>query len=354
VGNNGETLVADSSTTTGLRYNPQNALVNPVINGGMDVWQRGTSISVAASTNAYVADRWQTGCGANQAATISRQLVSDSTNLPNIQYGMRVQRNSGQTGTGFWGTVQSLETVNSIPFAGKAVTLSFYAKRGADYSANSNNLSVYLITGTGTDQNRLSGAYTGDVTTINANVVLTTSYQRFVITGTLPTNMTEMAVYVGVTPTGTAGANDWYEITGVQVDLGTYTASTAPSFRRSQGTIQGELAACQRYYWRSEKSSGYAAFPGYGFTYSTTRVDFTVHFPVQMRIAPTVLEFANLSYQDSNNNTGTYTSVNIDAYSTPLAVSIYGTVSGATANRFCRLIANNAVSATYIAFSAEL
>ena len=56
VGNNGDTLLADSSTSTGLRYNPQNALANPVINGGFDIWQRGTSILNPA--NSYTADRW--------------------------------------------------------------------------------------------------------------------------------------------------------------------------------------------------------------------------------------------------------------------------------------------------------
>jgi len=44
VGNNGESLVADSAATTGLRYQPtQAAGKNGVINGGFDNWQRGTS-----------------------------------------------------------------------------------------------------------------------------------------------------------------------------------------------------------------------------------------------------------------------------------------------------------------------
>ena len=98
VGSNGEQLVADSSASTGLRYNPPvGSLVNPVINGGMDNWQRSTSISVTASTTPYTADRWQVTNGASQALTVSRQATGDTTNLPNIQYCARVQRNSGQT-----------------------------------------------------------------------------------------------------------------------------------------------------------------------------------------------------------------------------------------------------------------
>ena len=143
VGSNGDTLVADSAATTGLRYTAGVGLTQPVINGGMDVWQRGTSISIAASNNGYTADRWQTYTGANQAITVSRQSVADSTNLPNIQYCIRYQRNSGQTGTGDLNIGQNIETANSIPLAGKTITLSFYARAGANYSPTSSILKLY-------------------------------------------------------------------------------------------------------------------------------------------------------------------------------------------------------------------
>jgi hypothetical protein len=86
VGNNGETLVADSSTSTGLRYSPANALGNPVLNSAFQVWQRGTSVAVSASTVVYTADRWEIIAGTSQATTVSRQVTGDTTNLPNIQY----------------------------------------------------------------------------------------------------------------------------------------------------------------------------------------------------------------------------------------------------------------------------
>jgi hypothetical protein len=250
VGSNGDTLVADSSTSTGLRYNTPISLANPTINGGMDIWQRGTSISVAAGAGyTYTADRWCMTSSANQATTISRQATGDTTNLPNIQYAMRFQRNSGQTGTAAIYHFSSFESINSIPFAGKTVTMSFYARAGANYSQTSNGLGAGVNTGTGTDQAFFS--MTGAAFALTTTVTLTTTWQRFVVTGTIAATATQLAPCFIFTPTGTAGANDYYEVTGVQIDLGTYTASTAPSFRRSQGTIQGELAACQRYYWRN-------------------------------------------------------------------------------------------------------
>jgi hypothetical protein len=305
-GTNGDTLVADSSATTGLRYNPQNALANPIINGGMDNWQRGTSFSLAASTGTtYVADRWATGTGANQACTISRQATGDTTNLPNIQYALRFQRNSGQTGTGGMSISTSLETVNTIPFAGRTITMSFYARKGANYSPGT--FSAYLITGTGTDQNRQSGGYTGDNTSITAAISLTTTWQRFVVTGTIPATATEMAPYLFFDWSGTAGAADYFDITGFQIDLGTYTASTAPAFRRSQGAIQGELAACQRYYYRSKAPSAYSQI-GVGPTppATTSIIYMNITTPVPMRGSVQSVDWGgNMGISDGVNvNTG--------------------------------------------------
>ena len=97
VGSNGDTLVADSAAATGLRYTAGVGLTQPVINGGMDVWQRGTSFSVSSGAgNVYTADRWQAYRGAT-GLTVSRQSTNDTTNLPFIQYCARVQRDSGNT-----------------------------------------------------------------------------------------------------------------------------------------------------------------------------------------------------------------------------------------------------------------
>jgi hypothetical protein len=213
----------------------------------MDVWQRGTSFSLAASASyTYLADRWCTVTGANQAVTVSRQTTSDTTNLPNIQHSLRYQRNSGQTGTAAFYLFQSFENFNTTPFIGKTVTISFYAKCGANFSPTSSAFVARINAGTGTDQpffGMTGAAVLGAGTTFNA----TTTWQRFAITISIASTYTQIAPFFTWNPTGTASTNDWLEVTGVQMDVGTYTASTAPTFRRSGGTIQGELAAAQRY-----------------------------------------------------------------------------------------------------------
>ena len=85
VGANGETIVADSSTSTGLRYTAGNVSDNPVLNSSMQVWQRGTSFTLASSAITYTADRWA-GYRAATGATVTRQATGDTTNLPFIQY----------------------------------------------------------------------------------------------------------------------------------------------------------------------------------------------------------------------------------------------------------------------------
>ena len=244
VGNNGESLVADSSTSTGLRYSAGNPITNPVLNSAMQIWQRGTTSSSITTTATYTADRWASVSGASTAMVVSRQATGDTTNLPNIQYCSRVQRTSGQTGTSVLYFAQSIENTNSIPFAGKTVTLSFYARKGANYSQATSIVSAYLQTGTGTDQNILNGGLTGAVNAIAQDATLTTTWQRFTYTGTIGATATQLGMFFAYTPVGTAGAADYFEITGVQIDIG----SVALPFRTNGGTFQGELAACQRYY----------------------------------------------------------------------------------------------------------
>jgi hypothetical protein len=275
---------------------------NAVINGGLQVWQRGTTGAGATGAGTgFVADRWQVGrTGFAAGSTFSRQTTSDTTNLPFIQYCARVQRDSGNTGTGLVLFTQSLESVNSIPLAGKSVTLSFYARKGANFSAASDLLKVELATGTGTDQNYFTAGYTGTVRPINTTTTLTATWQRFTFTGTVPTTATEIAVQLGFTPVGTAGAADYFEVTGVQVEAG----SIATPFQTATGTIQGELAACQRYYYRNTPIVGEGVLGGYarlgiGNATSTTGAAILVNLPVSMRVAPgSTLDSGNLYLSD--------------------------------------------------------
>jgi hypothetical protein len=320
---------------------------NAIINGGFDVWQRGTTSASITSTITYTADRWAAQSGASTAITVSRQATSDTTNLPTIQYCSRVQRTAGQTGTSFVQLSQSMESVNCVRFAGQAITVSFYARRGANYSAASNALSVLMLTGTGTDQQVLVG-YTGSVSAISSSATLTTTWQRFTFTATLATNTNEIGLDLYYTPVGTAGANDYFEVTGVQLELG-----TATTFARSGSGIQGEIAACQRYYWRFTGPGVYSAY-GFG-AYGTTTVGYILlDNPVTLRTAPTSLDYANLAVQLTDGATPVaLTNLVVDQNSLKNTTLQFTVGTAGTAFRPCRLLNNNN-AAGYVGLSAEL
>ena len=324
---------------------------NALINGGFDIWQRGTSVAVAAAAKTFTADRFWGARGTSVAgATVSRQSVSDTTNLPTIQYCARVQRDSGNTSTQYIALSQDIETANSIRFAGQSVTLTFYARKGANFSAASNALPVSVVTGTGTDQS-LSTGYTGQATAFSGTATLTTTWQRFTFTGTIAATATQIGIQPYYTPVGTAGANDYFEITGVQLELG----STATTFARTGGTIQGELAACQRYYYRVGGSSIYEPLSALGPAGSTTIADpIPVIPPVSLRVGATALDYSGIALTDSVNiySTGTWV---LSTYQSKNNLVVKYTHGSAvlTAYRPYYILANNNINA-YIGFSAEL
>jgi hypothetical protein len=324
---------------------------NRVLNSNFSVWQRGTSFTgtFASGTGTYTADRWLAYIGAG-ANTISRQVTGDTTNLPFIQYCTRVARDSGQTGTNVVYFANGFESVNSIPLAGKTVTLSFYARAGANYSSASNALLANVITGTGTDQNVISG-FTGGVNAISQTATLTTTWQRFTYSATLATTATQVAVRFDRTPVGTAGANDYYEITGVQLEAGTATASP---YAPNGATYQAELAACQRYYFRTTGTQAYTAVSQTGIAESTTVLRFNLLTPTRMRVKGASVDYSTLTASRDGLATGNAISaVVLSGYRGDDAIQVTATVTGATQYSPYVMYTNNDANA-YVGVSAEL
>jgi hypothetical protein len=353
VGANDTVLTADSSTATGLKWAAPSAGSsnvagkNAILNSNFSVWQRGTSFTLG-TTNTYTADRF---LAVRQATVtgmaVSRQATGDTTNLPFIQYCARVQRELGNTTANDLYFGQSFESVNSIPFAGKTVTVSFYARAGANYSPTSSILNAKLTTGTGTDQNVITGSYTGSTNAINQNATLTTTWQRFTYTATLATTATELSVWFTMTPTGTAGANDYYEITGLQLEV----AASASAYSPNTPTYQAELAACQRYYARFGGTEYNAIGTGVYVTATVCRI--FIPMPVFMRTAPTLSNSAVSNFgifNGSGNDQASGLSANsLDINSAALDITVTTRTAGNAG------ILNTRTNPTaFIAFSSEL
>jgi hypothetical protein len=279
-----ERLRIDSSGNTSSLFNQSFANSsyagkNVLINGAMDIWQRGTSFPSGVglgSTVVYSADRWHWYRGNN---AVGGTLTRQSAGLTNFQYCMRMQRNSGNTSTEALGLRYTAETADSVRFAGKQVTLSFWARKGANYSGSSNAFRASIATGTGTDQ--VVHSFTGFAYIVNQDVTLTDTWQRFTLTGTAASNITQIGLEMFHFPTGTAGANDYMEITGIQLEEG----SIATPFSRYAGGIQQELAACQRYYQVLGDNIYELIYGGYMTSGTTGYISFP--YPVTMRTTPT-------------------------------------------------------------------
>jgi hypothetical protein len=344
VGNNGETLVADSSTSTGLRY--QGTMAggkNAIINGGFDYWQRGTSGFTFGG--AYNADRWKFYMdGTGVTATITQQALTagsivgvDSPYC--FQWSVTVA-GSGATTNVLYSLVENVQT-----FAGQTTVLSFYAKSDATRTAVAPTVNQNFGSGG-------SGTVGATVTATTGNPTnLTTSWQRFSYTVALPsitgkTIGTGSHVEVNIKlPINTTQVT---QVVGAQLEVG----SVPTQFTRAGGTLQGELAACQRYYYRNSATANNTTM-GWGFASSSTNVMGIIQFPVMMRTAPTSIDFSTIQCNDSS----TGTAVSAVAFSGveygTLLATVNFTTSGMTTYRPTKIISNGS-TAGYLGFSAEL
>jgi hypothetical protein len=222
-------------------------------------------------------------------ASVSQQ----PSGLNGFLYCARVQRTAASSTTNSIFNGASFESnATVIPLRGKTLTFSFYARAGANYSATSSRLLHYWETGTGTDLAFTTPA-TGAVTTVTT-FTLTTSWQRFSVTlPVVPSTTTAARYFFEHVPVGTAGANDFYEITGMQLEEGTIPT---PFEQRPYGL---ELSLCQRYFVRLIDPSGSGVSNG-GTANGASRVN--VNLPVEMRILPTsVTASGTFSFWDGVN-----------------------------------------------------
>jgi hypothetical protein len=330
VGANGETLVADSSTSTGLRYQGSTAAGrNTLINGGMDIWQRGTS----GFTGGYAADRWfMTGSGGTLAASRSTDVPTN----PYFNYSFSMVGTSATNAQIY----QRIESANSTSLAGRTVTLSVWAKNSGGTTA----LSYVALYPTAVDN---WASATVDSTADLTATSWSSSWTRYSVTITVSASAVNgygIIFFRNGTETSTT------LLTGVQLELG----SVATNFSRAGATIQGELAACQRYYWRNTSDAQYGLLCAAGFVTSSTNAQLNLQNPVTMRTSATSIDFLNVLVQDANSVNYVPSSGGIDsATNTKFGTGFNFAVTGATTGRFARLLANNTTDA-YIGVSAEL
>jgi hypothetical protein len=347
VGNNGETLVADSSTSTGLRYQANFAAgKNKIINGDFNVWQRGTSITPSAGAVVYTADRFFVVLPSG--STVSRQTFTPGT-APVAGYEGQFYMNTVITANAQnYESGQRIE--NARTFAGQTVTFSFWAR--STVGAQTMNILLQQNFGTGGSPSAVVDGTLISSSTGNAQYTPTGTWTRYWFTYSMPsvsgkTFGTNNDSYLQVRPfqyTATT-TNTSIDIWGVQVEAG----SVATAFQTATGTIQGELAACQRYYQR-KTSVGNATLFGMGQASSTTQAYYSIPIPVSFRVAPSVAHSSAAGWTSSTGSAGgTIAAFQMSADSVSLQIS---GGSGLVAGNASALVGTS--GSAYLELSAEL
>jgi hypothetical protein len=325
---------------------------NVVLNSNFRIAQRGTSFA-SPTSGAYTLDRWLVAFdGTGATRTISQQTFTPGT-APVAGYEAANFIRCDQTVAGASNTFvdfrQRIEDVRT--FAGQTVTVSFWAKAAA-------NTTVTVLA----DQDFGSG---GSATVFNAlaanSWTVTTSWQRFTFSTTVASisgKTIGTSSFLSLTLRIAGGSTFTVDVFGVQLESG----SIATPFQTATGTLQGELAACQRYYQRYTQIGGTVGLLPVSPANTGTQVDVGFVPMTSFRVIPTSLETANIGifhWPDTTTYTsGTWAIANSAASSAlngfvPLIRYSHGS-SVFTASGTCVLVTTSASLQGFIGLSAEL
>ena len=272
---------------------------NIIINGAMQVAQRGTSAS-SVTASQYLCDRWEYETIGEETVTISQttdvpsgfsnsfkveittadsdviasdyavvKQVIEAQNLQHLKYGS----SDAETITLSFYVKSSVTGTYSVGLE-HGETASYYSQTYSISSANTWEKKTVTLTGnTATAINNDNGAGLHVNFALSAGTSYTTGSNG--VWGTATNWFANHAVNV----IGTANAT--FFITGVQLEVG---EQATPFEHRSYGE---ELALCQRYYHRISRGSGASSPVSVGF-HTGTQHRGLVHFTTAMRSSPTV------------------------------------------------------------------
>tara|TARA_R100000329_G_scaffold150525_1_gene143701 strand:+ start:61 stop:1203 length:1143 start_codon:yes stop_codon:yes gene_type:complete len=307
---------------------------NLIINGAMEVAQRGTSTT---THNTLCVDRFKCFHGGTDEAPTFAQVALTSSDTGPWAKGFRkaLQITNGNQ-TGGAGAADEVDLYHQIEAQNIAssgwdytssssyITLSYWVK-----SSVAQNFYGYMVTSDGTNKMYLweTGSLTANTWTKITKKIPGASGLQFD-----SDNGVGLGINFGpfwgsdyTTSNATLGSwGDWagtarnvdntttwyttndatFAITGVQLEVG----DVATAFEHR--TYADHLAACQRYYFKKESDDGTDTMFGVGWASSGSYFQIMVFFPVTMRIPPSALETSGTpgDYRlnwSGGNNTGT-------------------------------------------------
>ena len=278
---------------------------NLIINGGMSVAQRTTSLASITTTGYYTADRFAISLATT--GTWTQSVENDAPTGSGLRKSLKMLCTTADPSLAAGDTLrfrqyiegQNVQHIAKGTAAAKKLTLSFWVKSNvtgiyiAELTDNNNSRSVsaaYSILVSGTWEKKtitfpadLTGVFTND----NNLSLMSTFYLSSGSNGTSGTLSTVWAATVeanravGQTNLAAATSNYW-QVTGVQLEVG-----SAPSEFEFE-PYEAVLRKCLRYY----QFGGTPAPMGYSFYNPIGDPDlrgtnFPISLPVEMRTTPT-------------------------------------------------------------------
>ena len=339
---------------------------NLIINGAMQVAQRGTSASVSDGTNEgyQTLDRFGFifGASADGAATISQSTTVPSGQGFSNSYKVDVTTTNTPSGTEnifIRYEIEAQDLANSgwnYTSASSDITLSFWAR-----SSKAGTYCLWLNMQDTTTNDYYCAEYTLVAGTWKKVEINIPGHSNAVINNDNGSGL-EIDWVLASNETGaTAGAwsdtadratsnqvnvfdstDGEFYLTGVQLEVGSVAT---PFEHRSYGD---ELRRCQRYYWQTPTGvSGSQAFQGFANT-TTNSIILTVN-PVPMRTAPSVSAVGSWQLIDG-------VAYTVSSFAFQQATEIYGrldcTASGLSTQK-PNILRTNSTTST-LQFSAEL
>jgi hypothetical protein len=307
---------------------------NIIINGAMQVAQRGTSFTDVAGS-AYHLDRYRTGMGDTSARFTVTQATAGLNGFGNsLKYDCTTAESSLSNADARLFVTQRIEgqdlqQLKKGTSDAEKITVSFYVKSTktgtyilniVDHDNSRQISKAYTISSSGTWEQKIltfdadtTGALTNDNTTsieLFWWLIAGTNYQS----GTLATSWQSYAgssdyedSAVGNVNLGDSTSNTW-EITGIQLEVG---EQATPFEHRSFGE---ELALCQRYFEKVSTTVNYHLLIA-GQCFSSTGLQFLYPFKVVKRAS------ASFTFSAA----GTFTAVTSNGSNTGAATDISAT-----------------------------
>jgi hypothetical protein len=365
-GDSGQTLITNGSGT--LAWAAPYGNRNLIINGAMQVAQRGTSeTGVTSGGYKQAPDRWRIYMSSAGTWTVSQSSTAPDGFSQSYKFDCTTADASLSAGD-YARLTQNIEGNNLSSLkkgtsSAQSLTLSFWvrsAKTGTyiceiEDDDNGRHISqAYTISVADTWEHKsltfagdTSGALTIDnsrALQINWWLAAGTTYTS----GTLATawaSDTNANRAVGQVNLADSTSNDWY-MTGVQLEVG---EQATPFEHRSFGD---ELARCQRYYFKFLE--GGTKEIGVGWYYTATHLSFMFRYPTTMRATPTATDTTGTNYYIVYRNGGSdaFNSVSFENGSTEQFSAYNNTEISGTAGQAGIVRSNNA--SAKIEFDAEL